>query len=226
MSKAPAETSHRNPQLIVRLAGVVLFVQLIAALFESVSSDVRDREIAVEQAHIGGLLATSSGALEVRIRFKLQVQEWKNILLRGSDPADFARYREAMLEHANAVDAALLSLGDALTAMHEDVGDVPALRERHVVLGARYTTALGERQVLDVALAQQADRAVRGMDRPLDAEFDALAAELGKRAHGEQVAAMDAAARGMQRARWIRGTLLACSSLLVLLLLFTALRRG
>lgn len=226
MATPTAEGSPRNPQLIVRLAGVVLFLQLITALFESVSSHVRDREIAAAQAHIGGLLAASSSALDVRVRFKLQVQEWKNVLLRGSDPADFARYREAMLGHASAVDAALLSLGDTLTAMHEDAGEVPALRERHAALGTRYAAALGDRQVLDVALAREADRAVRGMDRPLDAEFDALASGLGKRAQAGQVAAVEATARGMQRARWIRGTLLACSSILVLLLLFTALRRG
>ncbi len=225
MSIPTAEPGPRNPQLLVRLAGIVLFLQLLTALMESVGSHVRDRELAAAQAHIGGLLAASASALEVRVRFKLQVQEWKNILLRGSDPADFSHYHDAMLGHAAAVDAALHSLGESLAALDESTAAVPQLLERHAALDLRYTEALGDRQTLDFALAQQVDRGVRGIDRPLDAEFDALATELGARAHAAQADALDVMNKTVHRARIMRGVLLGVSSVLVLLMLAMALRR-
>lgn len=225
MDQSLSDRRSSASQLIVRLAGAVLLLQLLGALLESVGSHVRDREFAAAQTRVSGLLAASASALEVRVRFKLQVQEWKNVLLRGSDPADFARYREAMLGHESALDAALLALGASLASLDEDAAVVTRLRERHLGLGSRYAGALGERQSLEITSALQADRELRGIDRPLDAEFDALATGLGTRAHAAQVSALRELEESITRARWIRGVLLGCSSLLVLMLLLSALRR-
>jgi len=92
---------------------------------------------------VDGLRAASSSALEVPVRFKLQVQEWKNVLLRGSAPEAFARYRDAMQAQAAAVDGALGSLGDSISALGEDPATIAQLRERHTIL-RRLGQTLGE----------------------------------------------------------------------------------
>lgn len=224
MAFTDSDQRARNTQLIVRLAGAVLLLQLLGALLESAGAHVRDRELAAAQARITALYAASTSALEVRVRFKLQVQEWKNVLLRGSDASDFARYREATQGHAKAVEATLLALGESLAALGEDASVVERLRERHVALAVRYAAFLEGREHLELPIALQADRELRGIDRPLDADVDALATAIATRAHDARESTLQAMEQSISRARWIRGTLLAFSSLLVVLLLRTALR--
>lgn len=225
MALGADERNPGNPRLIAKLAGAVLLLQLLVALVESVGTHVRDREFSQAQARISGLQEASTRALEVRVRFKLQVQEWKNVLLRGSDPTDFAKYRDAMQGHAAAVDATLLGLSESLAALREDSSAVAQLRERHIALAGRYAGVLEGRQRLDIMQALQADRDLRGIDRPLDADVDALADGLGARANDAREAALAAVQESIRRARWVRGVLLGCSSLVLVLLLLAALRR-
>src|SRR5436190_1539803 len=42
-------------------------------------------------------------ACKMAVDFKTQVQEWKNILLRGQDPHDLEKYRRSFFEHENRV---------------------------------------------------------------------------------------------------------------------------
>jgi hypothetical protein len=207
---------------LVSLAGAILLVFVISGFVA-----VFGLHYAADQ-HMRGLdeldrlLSTLDTARAAEVSFKKQVQEWKNILLRGADPADLARYREAFEEEQRRVDVRLESLFAHNGRV--DVERIAALLEEHRRLAARYAEALAAFEPTAPAGAARVDRSVRGLDRPFTESLEALVAEIDRR-----VDAMRAAGRAAdaERYRILRNLSIAVSGVgaaLVLALLFVALR--
>ena len=76
-------------------------------------------------------------ALTTQVRFKKQVQEWKNILLRGQDPALFDRYLAQFEQEEENTRA-------SMRAAYRTAGGEPAgTRDRRQVSGGPYPTRRG-----------------------------------------------------------------------------------
>jgi PAS domain S-box-containing protein len=110
----------------------------------------------------------------LQVDFKKQVQEWKNILLRGHVPADLDKYTSLFLKSESDVNQGVRQVLERI----ED----PAVRSKleefeqaHRNLGGSYRTALASFvQTLDI---HASDRLVRGQDRrPTDMLDDVVAA--------------------------------------------------
>ncbi|MFW6341318.1 MAG: hypothetical protein ACOC0Q_10655 [Wenzhouxiangella sp.] len=118
---------------------------------------------------------------QAELHFRRQVQEWKNLLLRGHDPSDHRRYLEAVQREATGVRDAF----DRLEQLAHETGPVsqalPELRRMHAQVSAGYQAALADDAPDLPDRARLLDREVRGIDRPLADRFE------------EVVAAMDAA---------------------------------
>lgn len=95
--------------------------------------------------------------------FGRQIQEWKNMLLRGADPA-------ALATHRTGFEAASVAVRESLAAA-EASGIAPGgllsrLRRDHHALQARYAEALGgERSGADAALRGADREPQRGLDQ-------------------------------------------------------------
>lgn len=116
--------------------------------------------LAVEQAHV---------------RFKVQVQEWKNILIRGNDPAQFAKYSKQFKAESDQVQS---FLEDAIRHARSAGLDPSALiqvKEEHAKLGEAYATALQQFNTTDPETGKKVDVLVRGVDRPASEGLEALA---------------------------------------------------
>ncbi|MEO3959749.1 methyl-accepting chemotaxis protein [Chromobacterium piscinae] len=88
------------------------------------------------------------------LHFKVQVQDWKDVLLRGNNPADYQRYLAAF-EAERAIVEQTLAQASA------------AVRDEHLRLTVRYRAALAAFRQEDPLSGQAVDKLVRGMDRAM-----------------------------------------------------------
>jgi len=145
----------------------------------------------------------------VQLDFKKQVQEWKDILLRGHNPDDLARYTQQFHEKETRVRAG----AEALFEQTEDREAKQLLGQflaAHLVLSQKYQQAL-ETYVAGNADFKSADHIVRGQDRAPTALFDQVVARLAARVTQSVAAQSQTAARS-------RNFALAATSGLLLLL--------
>jgi len=107
-----------------------------------------------------------------QVHFKIQVQEWKNILLRGNDPTAFEKYRLAFIKEGDLTQATLSKLKDLYAQLGFDTQQVQETAKVHAELGPKYLDALKKFDQTDKRSAQIVDGLVKGMDRAPTELFD------------------------------------------------------
>ncbi len=109
------------------------------------------------------------------VEFKTQVQEWKNILIRGNNPEQFVRYSEGFAKSEARVQA---HLQKALELQKEQALDTAAsetLLKEHNQLGKNYREALKNFNQADANTGKAVDKLVSGMDRETSKQMEELA---------------------------------------------------
>ncbi|WP_172203625.1 methyl-accepting chemotaxis protein [Niveibacterium sp. COAC-50] len=170
--------SLRNKLLLLAAIGAAALVFLSGyALwqFRTVSNQLHHS--------LGSMKVATRLLLEVdgaNLAFKTQVQEWKNILIRGNDAAQHDKYLKQFGEEEEKVAAHLKSAGADLQAFGMD----PKLAERvlaeHQQLGTKYREALKGFDGADPETGKKVDAAVKGMDRPVSAAIKELSSAVEK----------------------------------------------
>jgi methyl-accepting chemotaxis protein-1 (serine sensor receptor) len=151
--------------------------------------------------------------------FRLQVQEWKNVLIRGADDALRARHLAAF----DAEGRRIADLAGGLASSRDDQTRTLAHQflAEHRALEARYRGAL-EAFAASGYDTQVGDALVRGADRSVATTLDALAARANERAEFETNATSERARAALVASAIV--TALAAVVLLVVLALW--LRRS
>lgn len=133
---------------------------------------------AAYDAMLSGEVAQQDLARQMQVTFKTQVQEWKNVLLRGRDPesrnkyaAAFAQAEAVVREQAQAlvqisVDAEARQLAHSFLSAHDD-------------MRAKYAVALEAFQAGEGHDPTAADQLVKGQDRAPTDLVDRIVARLG-----------------------------------------------
>jgi len=178
MSTLPS-TFERNRlrQSLLRLASLLVMTFLACGLTSLFALWSMQRLHIQTQARQAELLHALNSARVAQVAFKIQVQSWKNLLLRGQQASD---YDTALAEFESAERSAQehLSIVNqwAKRAGETEVSDqVNILILQHASLGPKYRTALPpSARVNDQRAA--ADGAVRGIDRPINNGLDHLVA--------------------------------------------------
>jgi methyl-accepting chemotaxis protein-1 (serine sensor receptor) len=181
------------------------------------------------QAALSEVTATMDLGRQAQLHFKIQVQEWKNILLRGHGLSDRALY-VAAFEKEKAVTLNLLqslrprvdqiqkSEGLMRLTKTQDVsaqlrGEIDQIVTGFAELNQTYKKALDEAQKNGGWDPRVADAIVRGVDRDLTVQMDAVPVEL-ERAYKDLVSlaalAADARFETLTRIVWT-GVILALS---------------
>jgi len=134
-------------------------------------------------------------ALELGIDYRNEVQEWKDALLRGSNPADLKKYNQAFHERMAAVRAKAGELLDGVTTPEAAQGMKEFLQLLDAV-NAHYENALKVVLASAGRNVQDADKMVRGQDLPLLDALQRVTAGLRESARTSSAAQSAAAERG------------------------------
>ena len=109
-----------------------------------------------------------------QVHFKKQVQEWKNILLRGNDKDLFEKHLRAFNEEDRRVNEYLQSLSYMATTTGLSVPNIAEAIKIHQKLEYQYREALKEYKQSDLKSAIRVDRKVQGIDREPTDQIDAI----------------------------------------------------
>ncbi len=196
-------------QILALLSGSLLAMLLIAlACFHFLSNGVQSYS-----QLIAGPLHTSQLIDEANLQFKVQVQEWKNVLLRGKQPADLAKYWSQFEERQRDVQNILGELAGQKGIEANLKSRIERLRDEHRQLGTAYQKGR-DAYVAAGGDPSAGDAAVKGVDRATSEQMSALVAEL--REQGTAQSALISASA--DRTVWLGLLVMLASGLLIGLL--------
>ena len=132
----------------------------------------------VEMNRLANMAEAADTAREAQVHFKIQVQEWKNILLRGNDPAQLEKYTASFKKSAATTGAALQSVDQLVAALGIATPLVSEALQAHQELGNNYLTALVQYDSANPESAKVVDALVKGMDRAPTAKIDQIVAHI------------------------------------------------
>lgn len=194
-------------QILSLLGGSLVAMLLIALVcFQFLSSSVRGYAELVD-----GPLRASQLIDEANLQFKIQVQEWKNVLLRGRQPAEMEKYWQQFQAREQQVQQLLGQLIDSSDARLK--APLQQLRDSHRQLGQAY--AQGRQAFLAAGGDPVAgDLAVKGVDRAASEQMSELVEQLRADAR-QRAASINASA---ERTVWLGLLVMLASAVLVGLL--------
>jgi len=167
---------------LIRLGGLLLLLILanslvgLAAVRYTKQAALQDLEM-LEQIEQAQTLAQSA-----LVHFKTQVQEWKNILLRGDEPDDLAKYRADFEGEVEVVEETLRALAaEASAAGLVDLATTEVV-EAHRRLQLEYEAALADFIARQGADPRRTDAEVRGIDRELSRMINQISSSAAEQA--------------------------------------------
>jgi methyl-accepting chemotaxis protein len=107
--------------------------------------------------------------------FKIQVQEWKNVLIRGNDAKQYEKYSTRFQENSDKVQAILAAAIEKSQALNIDSKSLINVKMEHANLKKSYLTALEKFDASDKLTGKKVDKSVSGVDRPASKGMTALA---------------------------------------------------
>lgn len=162
------------------LIGGILLLMLILGMQGIYAQHRQGAAMNQSQADAKVALEATNASNEAALHFKIQVQEWKNILIRGHEPKEFDRYLQAFQKEHDTVSALLAQCAAAFSKLGIDDAPVIRAREGHAALRARYVEALKQFDGKNPLSYQVIDKLVRGIDRRPTEDIDKLSAVVGE----------------------------------------------
>lgn len=121
----------------------------------------------------------------VQVDFKIQVQEWKNILIRGTNPKDYETYLNAFEALQHKVQNQFVGIKESLEKNRIDTSVIEVLIQEHQKLYESYHLALRNFDKGNPISYQIVDGVVRGQDRAATHKMDELVATIEEMAFSQ-----------------------------------------
>ncbi|MEX0322964.1 MAG: methyl-accepting chemotaxis protein [Puniceicoccaceae bacterium] len=170
-----------------------------------------------DQQDMANVFATMEKSVDTarfaQVMFKTQIQEWKNVLLRGHDPEQYKKYKGAFEDKGGIVQSELASLKktlasiDITTPLVDDAAT--ALRE----LNRQYISALSRYEKGEIVELQSIDKVVKGMDRAPTQQIDDIVAFVREQSASQKAESEIAVVRTYKKAIMILALAVAIGAL-------------
>ena len=171
----------RSLNLAARLLGGYLAVAVITSLvglggYYGLSHAVSSADAITQKTKQRGRFLAESidQARSAQVNFKKQVQAWKDILVRGRDPAAFAKHLGEFNQQESATQTNLASLKALLRREGIDTALADGSLRAHAELGGKYREAIESYDPSKTDAAEIVDRLVKGIDRPATDAIDSI----------------------------------------------------
>lgn len=112
---------------------------------------------------------------EAHVAFKTQVQEWKNVLIRGYEPKNYDKYYRQFHERSEVVQTFIADAIVHSKNINAPIESLVELKAAHASLIVSYTKALEGVDFDDQLAGRNVDIQVRGIDRPASKAMAELA---------------------------------------------------
>jgi len=190
---------------LAALAGILLVAIVVVGIqgFLAVRDTNRMAERAIQRAEL--MDEAIDTARYAQVQFKTQIQEWKNILLRGQDQAAFDKHRQAFVKEGDGARASLAKLTGMLKKAEIDAGPAEETHKALAELQARYLAALQQYDPANKDSASVVDGAVRGMDRAPNEKMNVLVATMIEKARAGSAAALQEQSAEYRKANILLG---------------------
>ena len=162
------------------LSGIALLLSAVAGGYGLFTINrINDAALrAIEENAL--VVAAVDEARSAQVAFKKQVQEWKDILLRGGDRKNYDKYLELFKEQHTEVLRLLAQLAQTLSQLRFPTAAIDQAREVHIALFQRYLGALQAFDPADADAGHKVDRSVVGIDREPTKAIDDIVNDITK----------------------------------------------
>jgi methyl-accepting chemotaxis protein len=152
---------------------------LILALLGLIGAALAGDRLLTRQLNLAVRTGTDSTNLvavarSAQANFQRQVQEWKDVLIRGNDPELFKKYHDQFMARADDVQKGLAQSKVEMAKAGMPTTLVDTLAEEHSKMLNTYETALKTFNGADPEAGKKVDLQVRGVDRATSTQFDEL----------------------------------------------------
>ena len=172
-------------RLILLLA--MLLVMVAVLISYSLYNQSKMTSVSMEKIKLAAELSDAEDlARQAQVSFKKQVQEWKDILLRGHDAEQFEEYRKRFEEDGAEVVADLNKLKPMMIKFGFEMREVDELLKVHADLMSNYHKALESFVVSRSETSAVVDKLVKGADRNPTEQFSKLVIKM-KQVDDEQI---------------------------------------
>lgn len=160
------------------------------------------------------LLVIEKDLDDAAIEMGMQIQEWKDMLLRANDAELYSRHRKAFVDSSVDVQHALLRARTGMQNAGLDAGVIDQLSIEHKSLVSNYMLALAKLNPGQMETSRAVDKQVVGVDRRLQQHLAEVKSGIEQLAQQH----LNGASRGQGKRYWLAG-LLGASFLLVMALI-------
>ena len=156
------------------LSGLLLTLMLVLSAHDwwNLHQNQQRAEVAMQQAELERQAVDQ--ARKAQVEFKIQIQEWKNTLLRGNDQAAFDKYSKEFVKMGGEVQKSLDALQQTLKQLDQKTDEVVSAQKALAGLTSQYTEALKSYDVQQADSAKIVDAKVKGMDRAPTKQIDEI----------------------------------------------------
>lgn len=162
---------RRRVVISLGISAVLIIVIGLYGLIAIVESNQRLHKSVIEGQTMVNAIDTARLS---QVHFKKQVQEWKNILLRGNDKDLYDKHLIAFNEEDRKVNEYLKSLSKIASSEGMSVPQIANAIKVHEDLGRQYRESLKKYYQFDLKSAVLVDKSIRGIDRKLTDDIDAI----------------------------------------------------